>query len=437
MKELLKSFLDYLRLNRNLSPHTLRAYDGDISQFFDYLCVHTGRPRRDLVPGDCTVASIRGFLAELYREDRSRKTASRKLASVRTFCRYLRREGLMEGDPGALVATPRVEQRLPEHLEIDEMTRLLETPDLSSPLGRRDRAMLELFYASGLRLSELIGLDLEDVNLSSRMVRVLGKGGKERMVPFNTSAADALRAYLKDRPLLERAAASLRQGPPQRPPVPRASRRTAGSGALFVNYRGGRLTGRQRPPAGPPIRRGVQRPLRHQPSRAASLLRHAPARTRRGPAHDPGTARPRAPVDDAALHARQRGSAHRRLSPGASARRPAQEPDSRTADGAGSRCRERPAVSPVTRMMAVSRGRSVLPLSRDRHAVAHDRHDERRQRRHERARPAQAPTPGHQDPAIGSGRIVEVRHPRRRRGRADSARPARRRPGRARRRAPA
>jgi integrase/recombinase XerC len=244
MKDLLKSFLDFLRLNRNLSPHTVRAYDGDISQFLDFLCVHTGKPRRELAPSDCTVASIRGFLAELYREDRSRRTASRKLASVRTFSRYLRREGLMEGDPGSLVATPRVEERLPEHLEIDEMTRLLETPDTTSPLGRRDRAMLELFYASGLRLSELVGLDLEDVNLSGRMVRVLGKGGKQRMVPFNSSATDAIRAYLKDRPSLERQAATLREGPPRAAPSPKPSRRTAGTGALFMNYRGGRLTGR-------------------------------------------------------------------------------------------------------------------------------------------------------------------------------------------------
>ena len=106
--------------------------------------------------------------------------------------RYLRREGLIEGDPGALVATPRVEDKLPAHLEIDEMSRLLETPDLGTPLGRRDRAMLELFYASGLRLSELVGLDLDHVNLSGRMVRVRGKGGKERIVPFNTSAERAM-----------------------------------------------------------------------------------------------------------------------------------------------------------------------------------------------------------------------------------------------------
>ncbi len=244
MRDLLKSFLDYLRLNRNVSPHTARAYEGDVSQFQDFLVVYTGRPRRELGPRDCTVAAIRGFLAELYREDRSRTTASRKLAAVRAFMRYLRREGLMEGDPGALVATPRVEERLPAHLEIDEMTRLLETPDIATPLGRRDRAMLELFYASGLRLSELVGLDLEDVNLSGRMVRVLGKGGKERLVPFNESAAEAIRAYLRDRPQFEREAGRARQGPPRPAPPPRPVRRTAGSGPLFVNYRGGRLTGR-------------------------------------------------------------------------------------------------------------------------------------------------------------------------------------------------
>ena len=113
--------------------------------------------------------------------------------------KFLRREDLVEDDPSSLVAAPKKPQTIPAHLTIDEMTRLLEMPDASNPLGRRDRAILELFYASGLRLSELVGLDIEDVNLSGRMVRVLGKGRKERLVPFNTSTADALRAWLKDR----------------------------------------------------------------------------------------------------------------------------------------------------------------------------------------------------------------------------------------------
>ena len=141
---------------------------------------------------------IRSFLGELHRKGNSRASAARKLAAIRTFGRYLRREGALDGDPAALVGTPKREQRLPAHLGEAEMARLLEIPDVSQPLGRRDRAILELFYASGLRLSELVGLDLEDVNLNGRMVRVLGKGRKERLVPFNRSAESALRAWLND-----------------------------------------------------------------------------------------------------------------------------------------------------------------------------------------------------------------------------------------------
>ena len=248
MKGHLKDFIEFLRFNRGASPHTVRAYDGDVSQFLAFLPVHNGKPALAQEPSDCDVGAIRSFLAELYRLHLSRKTAARKLASVRAFVRYLRREGFVESDAGALVATPKVEQKLAAHLEIDEMTALLETPDLSTPLGRRDRAMLELFYASGLRLSELVGLDIDHVNLRARMVRVLGKGGKERVVPFNTSAERALRAYLKDRPQLEQEALKQREGPPKPEskdaPPRRAARRSSGSAPLFLNFRGGRLTGR-------------------------------------------------------------------------------------------------------------------------------------------------------------------------------------------------
>ena len=125
---------------------------------------------------------------------------------MRTFLRYLRREELIDDDPGSLVATPKRDIRMPAHLSEDEMGALLDAPT-DTPLGRRDRAILELFYASGLRLSELVGLDLEDVNLVREMVRVLGKGGKERIVPFNTATAKTIRAYLNDRELLVRDAA--------------------------------------------------------------------------------------------------------------------------------------------------------------------------------------------------------------------------------------
>ena len=253
MREILREFLDFLRLNRNASPHTVRAYDSDLSQLLTFLRDYCQRPRYDLVPADITRPALRGFLADLLKKGDSRASAARKLAAVRTFLRFLRREGYIEHDPGLLVATPKREEHLPVHLEAAEMTRLLETPDTSTRLGRRDRAILELLYASGLRLGELVGLDLEDVNLSSRMVRVMGKGRKERVVPFNRSAAEAVRAWLPDREALRRearsaaAAAPIAAGGRARSTAGRAARpvrRQPEAEALFLNYRGTRLSAR-------------------------------------------------------------------------------------------------------------------------------------------------------------------------------------------------
>jgi integrase/recombinase XerC len=236
MKAQLDAFLDHLRLNENASAHTVRAYDSDLSQFVAFLARHLARRRPDLTPGDFDHQNIRAFLGDLHKRGNSRGSAARKLAAIRTFGRYLRREGVIEGDPAALVGTPKREQRLPAHLGEGEMSRLLDMPDTSTPLGRRDRAILELFYASGLRLSELVGLGLDDLNLSTRVVRVLGKGRKERIVPFNHSAEEALRAWLKDWELLGGQAAGARApGPAKGRP-----RKTP----LFLNYQGGRLSTR-------------------------------------------------------------------------------------------------------------------------------------------------------------------------------------------------
>jgi integrase/recombinase XerC len=234
----LHAFLEHLRLNRNASPHTVRAYESDLGQFVEFTARARGRPPGELSIDDFGTDGVRDFLGELYRRGNSRASAARKLAAVRTFARYLRREGAIEGDPAALVGTPRAEQTLPRHMSVDEMGALLETPDTSVPLGRRDRAILELFYASGLRLSELVGLDLEDVNLGSRLVRVLGKGAKERIIPFNTSAAAAIRAWLADRAALMAGSASTGAG------AGRRGRGRRGDDPLFVNARGGRLTSR-------------------------------------------------------------------------------------------------------------------------------------------------------------------------------------------------
>ena len=239
MIEHLKAFLRFLALNRNLSPHTVRAYDSDLSQFIGHVAADADLKRRDLTADALDRAAIRSFLAHLHAEGQSRSTAARKLAAIRTFLRYLRREGIIDADPGGLLATPKREVRIPVHLSETEMTSMLDAPDDEQPLGRRDHAILELFYASGLRLSELAGLDLEDVNLSGRMVRVLGKGGKQRLVPFNKATADTVRAWLQDRESLLRAGVQDVRVPGSRA---RDQRRGAAREPLFLNYRGGRLT---------------------------------------------------------------------------------------------------------------------------------------------------------------------------------------------------
>ena len=232
MRDRLQSFLDYLRLNRNASRHTVAAYRSDLLQFVSFLEHRMGR--RSAKPTDLDHRSVRAFLGELYRRGNAGTSSARRLAAIRSFSRYLCREGYLEQDPGALIATPRLQRKIPAHLDIVEMAELLEAPDSSTPLGRRDRAILELFYACGLRLSELVSVDLEDVNLSSRLLRVTGKGGKERMVPFNRPAAAAIRAYLMDRPLVQRAPAGRRLH----------ARARSIPDPLFLNYRGGRLSTR-------------------------------------------------------------------------------------------------------------------------------------------------------------------------------------------------
>ncbi len=242
MIEHLKAFLRFLELNRNLSAHTVRAYDSDLTQFIGHVAAEADVKRRDLTPEALDRASIRSFLASLHAQGSSRATSARKLAAVRTFLRYLRREGIIAADPGALVATPKREVRMPAHLSEAEMQQLVEAPDEEQPLGRRDRAILELFYASGLRLSELANLDLDDLNLSGRMVRVLGKGGKQRLVPFNTAAAGAVRAWLQDRERLVRGGVADPRIAGSRGRDQRRSAARRPREPLFVNYRGGRLT---------------------------------------------------------------------------------------------------------------------------------------------------------------------------------------------------
>jgi integrase/recombinase XerC len=223
------AFVDFLKHNRNTSPNTVRAYDADLSRLATYLAQrHTCKPS-ELTLNHFDDEGVRGYLDVLHEQGIGRSSAARHLATMRSFARYLNDEGLLDRDPTQLVGTPRRDRTLPAHLGREDMTRLLEAPTGETPAGRRDRAILELFYASGLRLAELCGIDLDDISLNRRTVRVLGKGSKERLVPFNGATESAVRAMLKDRDGMARPKSTGR-GRPREP--------------LFLNVRGGRLTTR-------------------------------------------------------------------------------------------------------------------------------------------------------------------------------------------------
>jgi integrase/recombinase XerC len=207
------SFLEYLGVERGASPHTLRSYAADLAEFTRFL---TEEKIAGLPGADARV--VRAFLARLHQRRLAKATIARKLAAVRSCFRFLARRGVLAVNPARQVRSPRLGRRLPSFLPKDEATALLDAAPGPSPAGPRDRAMLELLYASGLRVAECCGLDLDDLDEARRTVRVLGKGDKERVVPVGETALEALAVYLV--------------------------RRGRHRGPLFLNSRGGRLTPR-------------------------------------------------------------------------------------------------------------------------------------------------------------------------------------------------
>jgi len=231
--EEIHSFLAYLQVERGVSRETLRGYRSDLAQFLAFLA-ETGFATAE---GDETDFScidpvlIRAFMALLQGKGMAKSSIARKLACLRTFFRYLVREGKLRGNPAKLVKSPKLPKRLPSYLDVDEAFQLLEAADGQDPFDLRDRALLELLYASGIRVGELTALNLQDLDLESGLLRVRGKGGRERIVPVGRKALKALRAYLAQRGAL--AARSL-PAPCSQPLAP----------ALFLNGRGGRLSAR-------------------------------------------------------------------------------------------------------------------------------------------------------------------------------------------------
>lgn len=215
MQAAVQGFLRHLALERSVSSHTVKAYGEDLGQFLAHARAELGR---DPAPGEVDHLLIRSFLARLHERGLKKSSAARKLAGLRTFFRWLCREGALEKNPARALLSPRTERRIPTHLEEAEVAALLEMPG-DGIEAVRGRAILELLYGTGLRCAELVGLDVGEVDFEARMVRVLGKGDKERIVPFGARAREALRSWLTVRARLFR-----------------------GDEALFLNQRGGRLT---------------------------------------------------------------------------------------------------------------------------------------------------------------------------------------------------
>lgn len=218
MDQVLSDYLQYLRVQRNLSENTLKAYERDLSAFLDFVTEFWQLDFREV-----DRHLIRDYLAALRRRGYKSSSAAQQLAALRSFYQYLTQFGHIKSNPTLAVKVPKQEKRLPQVLSVGEAHVLLESIDPSTPLGLRDRAVFELLYAAGIRLSELTALDVDKVDLKFQYVRVFGKGRKERIVPIGEYAVEALSAYLKDgRPQLAKPDET----------------------ALFVNYRGERLSQR-------------------------------------------------------------------------------------------------------------------------------------------------------------------------------------------------
>ncbi|HOW85903.1 MAG TPA: tyrosine recombinase XerC [Candidatus Aminicenantes bacterium] len=241
MNKEIAEFLDYLRHEKNASPHTVAAYGRDLRQVADYL------KERQVRWDKAGNVVLRGWLAGLHEKKRRKTTIGRKLAALRSFYEFAIRRRRIAENPARLLSRPRQEKRVPSFLSEDEAAALLDLPKSDKPIDLRDRAILELLYATGIRVSELIGIETADLHLGERLVRVRGKGKKERIVPFGRRALEALEGYRRARPQLARTGAG------------------DGGEAFFLNYRGGRLTPRS-----------VQRLVRRQVRRAAVTRKISP-----------------------------------------------------------------------------------------------------------------------------------------------------------------
>lgn len=190
MKDHIDKFLKYLEIERAASSHTLRAYRKDLEEFFKFV---------NIKPEDVELADVRGFIAEQIKSGLNKTSVSRRLASIRSFFKFLYREGYKRTNPAKLVSKPKLPKLLPRFLSVDDAFALVERPAGTGFLPARDRAILELLYSSGLRVSEISSLNIDDINTKEGFLKVKGKGRKERMVPVGSKAIDAIKSYMVER----------------------------------------------------------------------------------------------------------------------------------------------------------------------------------------------------------------------------------------------
>ena len=229
LHDLIEQFIEYLRNQKRYSLHTIRNYQIDLRQFSEFVALREARSEGDNSDAGIGMIDsqvIRTYLGSLYGRFR-RSTIARKLSAVRSFFLFLERKGLTKWNPAADIATPKLEKYMPTYLLVDEVFRLLERPEREKPLGLRDLAILEVLYSCGFRVSELEALTISSIDFDERLVRVIGKGDKERIVPIGRQALQAVRNYLEATQYLRRRNVEISRSEP-----------------LFINFRGGALSGR-------------------------------------------------------------------------------------------------------------------------------------------------------------------------------------------------
>ena len=287
MESLIQEFIEYLGHEKGLATNTLESYGRDLRQYCGFLSEDASQ-----TPETASQATIVAYLMMLRKQGKATATIARRLAALKAFYQFMLKENYVTKDPTDELSSPKLERKLPKVLTVDEVDKLLNQPDTSTPAGIRDKAMLEVLYATGIRVSELVSLNLGDIDFNEGFVRCIGKGSKERVVPMGELAINSLKAYLsKGRPKL---AANPEEN------------------ALFLNHHGRRLT-----------RQGFWKIVkkyaaqlgsgRDYPSHASALICHPLAGERGGYQGGPGDARPCRYFDHPDLHPCDQRQAQRRV----------------------------------------------------------------------------------------------------------------------------